>query len=87
MVNAENENKNIQLTCILSWKLLKKPMMEFMDIISKEVPTALFIGSRPIKNKIGIIKNPPPAPTNPVIIPTTKPDRIKTKRLFVSSHC
>ena len=42
-------------------------------MIKSEVPTAIFIGSLTNKTKAGIIKNPPPAPTTPVSVPTTKP--------------
>jgi hypothetical protein len=57
-----------------------------MVIIIREVPTALFIGNLPIKNKIGIIMKPPPAPTNPVIKPVIIPAKRKINRLLASSH-
>ena len=36
-------------------------------MITKDVPIAIIISSPANKTKAGIIKNPPPAPTNPVI--------------------
>tara|TARA_B110000971_G_scaffold100951_1_gene103849 strand:- start:245 stop:418 length:174 start_codon:yes stop_codon:yes gene_type:complete len=50
--------------------------MDFIVIITRDVPIAIFISSPANKTKAGIIKNPPPAPTNPVIAPTTIPSII-----------
>ena len=46
---------------------------DFAAIITNDVPTASFIGNLDKRTKAGIIKNPPPAPTNPVTIPTIAP--------------
>ena len=51
-------------------------------MINRDVPIAIFISSPANKTKAGIIKNPPPAPTKPVIAPTTTPSNI-TKIIFV----
>ena len=51
----------------------KKPISELTAIINKEVATASFIGKPASKTKAGIIKNPPPAPKIPVIIPINSP--------------
>ena len=51
----------------------KNPNNELNAIINKEVPMASFI-VRPVKKiSAGIIKKPPPAPKNPVTIPTKDP--------------
>ena len=50
-----------------------------MEIIIREVATALFIGKLANNTKAGMIKKPPPAPTRPVRIPTTKPSIIIIK--------
>ncbi|MNT48049.1 hypothetical protein D3C72_1848090 [compost metagenome] len=47
-----------------------------MVMINNEVPTACFMGSLAKKSRAGIIKNPPPAPRNPVTIPTKKPIKL-----------
>jgi len=49
------------------------PINDLIAIINNDVATAFFIGSLANKTKAGIIKNPPPAPTIPVSIPTTNP--------------
>ena len=55
------------------FKLNKKPNNELMAIIIKDVPTAVFMGSFKNSTRIGIIRNPPPAPNKPVTIPTISP--------------
>ena len=70
---ALNELRNIQSIFNVVDKSPVKPMSDFMAIIIKEVPTAFFIGNPASKTKAGMIKNPPPAPTNPVKAPTNKP--------------
>ena len=55
------------------YKSPPKPMLEFIKIINNEVPTACFIGKLAKNNNAGIIKKPPPAPKNPVTIPTKNP--------------
>lgn len=52
---------------------LKKPSREFIDMMKSEVATALFMGNPINMTNAGTIKNPPPAPIKPVIIPTSKP--------------
>ena len=42
-------------------------------MMSKEVPTACFMLSFPKNNKLGMMRNPPPAPNKPDTQPTTKP--------------
>jgi len=44
-----------------------------MATINNEVPIAFFIGVFANSNKAGIIKNPPPAPTNPATNPMDIP--------------
>ncbi len=50
-----------------------KPSKDWADTIKREVPTAIFIGVLAKNNKAGIIKNPPPAPTNPATKPINNP--------------
>ena len=45
---------------------------EFIAMMTREVPTAFRIGNLANKINDGIIKNPPPAPTNPMMIPIVK---------------
>ena len=62
------ELKNFQsivMVCISP----KNPISEFMAMMKREVPTAFFIGNLANKSNDGIIKKPPPAPTNPIMIP------------------
>ncbi len=54
------------------------PIKDLMAIIINEVPTAFFMGKPANKTKAGMIKKPPPAPTNPVKAPTNKPSIIIT---------
>ena len=56
---------------------LKNPSKEFIEIIKREVATALFIGNPINITSAGTIKNPPPAPIKPVIIPTSNPCETK----------
>ena len=51
----------------------KNPDNDFSAIIIKEVPIAFLISRLANKTKAGMIRNPPPAPTKPVIAPTIKP--------------
>ena len=60
---------------VLRYKSPAKPIALLIKIINSEVPTACFIGKLAKNNKAGIIKNPPPAPKNPVTIPTKKPTK------------
>ena len=72
--NAVKGNKKVQSTAKFD-KSPKNPMSDLAAIINNEVPTAIFIGKRAKSTKAGIIKNPPPAPTMPVSIPTKPPSR------------
>ncbi len=54
-----------------------KPIKELIKMINKEVPTACFIGKSAKKSSAGMIKNPPPAPKNPVTKPTKNPTNAK----------
>ena len=51
----------------------KNPDNDFSAIIIKEVPIDFLISRLANKTKAGMIRNPPPAPTKPVIAPTIKP--------------
>lgn len=51
----------------------RNPNMEFIEMINKDVPTAVFIGRFKKLTSTGIIKKPPPAPIKPVIAPTNMP--------------
>ena len=64
-------NKKIQLMVKFSTSP-KKPIKEFIAMINNEVPTAFFIGNFANNTNDGIIRNPPPAPTSPIIIPIKK---------------
>ncbi len=55
---------------------LVNPMREFSAMIKSDVPMASFIGILLKITNAGIIINPPPAPTNPVIVPTTIPSNM-----------
>ena len=69
MQSAETVSKNFQSTSIIP-RLPTKPINELIAIILNEVPIDFFIGTLMKKISTGIIINPPPAPTNPVINPT-----------------
>ena len=61
---------------IVNLNLEKKSFVlinDFTKIIIKEVPIAFFIDNPPNKTNIGIIKNPPPTPINPVNNPIINP--------------
>ncbi len=73
-----NEAKNIQSIFKLVDKSPVNPIKDLMAIIINEVPTAFFMGKPANKTKAGMIKKPPPAPTNPVKAPTNKPSIIIT---------
>lgn len=69
------ESNKFQLNVITPISL-PKPMSDLQAMINKEVAIAFFIGSLPKNTNEGMIKNPPPAPTKPVSIPTEKPASI-----------
>ncbi len=51
-----------------------KPIVELIEIINSDVPTVDFISNfAKKKTRAGIIRKPPPAPTNPVMTPTNDP--------------
>ena len=68
---AENVNKNSQSISKFCTSPIN-PTNEFIAIMNREVPTAFRIGNLANKINDGIIKNPPPAPTNPIMIPIVK---------------
>ena len=74
--SAANIPRNFQSVSIIFIELAK-PSKEFMAMINNDVATALFMGKPSNMTKAGTIKNPPPAPINPVIIPTKSPCEIK----------
>lgn len=51
----------------------KNPIKELNETITNEVPMATFIGVFNKLTNAGMIKNPPPAPSKPVMIPTAEP--------------
>jgi hypothetical protein len=60
----------------------KNPMSEFMAMMKSEVPTAFFMGNFANKTNDGIIKKPPPAPTNPMMIPIVNVQKTPLKNHF-----
>jgi hypothetical protein len=67
-VNFIKNNQSIVRFCMSPIN----PISEFIAIINSDVPTAFFIGSLANNTNDGIIKKPPPAPTNPIITPIIK---------------
>src|SRR5680860_7858 len=57
----------------------KNPINELMAIMNNEVPMAVFMGSLASKTRMGIMINPPPEPTSPVIIPVNNPNGIRAR--------
>ena len=51
----------------------KNPNRELNETMTSEVPMATFIGVFNKLTNAGMIKNPPPAPSKPVMIPTAEP--------------
>lgn len=49
------------------------PLSELAEMITSDVPIACLIGSFKKLTSVGIIKNPPPAPTSPVSTPISMP--------------
>ena len=72
MASAVTDNNKVQ-SMVLFPKSPVNPISDFAAIIKSDVPTACFIGSLLSITSAGIIKNPPPAPTRPVSIPTSAP--------------
>ena len=56
--------------------LLRNPAAVLMAMIRSDVPTAVVMGTLNKLTSAGIIKKPPPAPTNPVTTPTMKAVKI-----------
>ena len=56
------------------------PAKDFIAITSREVPTAAGMAKPPSNARAGTTRKPPPAPTSPVITPTTKPSRTTRRR-------
>ena len=69
--NEVKDNKNTQ-SISKFWTSPINPINEFIAIMNNEVPMAFFMGKLANKTKDGIIKNPPPAPTKPMISPMIK---------------
>ena len=59
-----------------------KPIKELKEIMTKEVPIAIFIGIFKRLTNAGMIIKPPPAPTNPLMKPIIPPKITKTVGLF-----
>ena len=57
----------------ISYSIVKDSIIGNFASLDDVVPTACFIGSFANNTSAGMIKKPPPAPTMPVIIPTTAP--------------
>ena len=60
----------------------KKPNNDFIAMIMRDVPIAFFISKPEKKMSAGTIRNPPPAPTRPVTIPTRKPSSMIFKKFI-----
>ena len=71
----QKASKNFQ-SIVKCCKSPVNPIKELIEITINEVATASFIGNLAKNTKAGTIKNPPPAPTKPVTIPTTNPCKI-----------
>lgn len=63
----------------------KNPIRELNETMTNEVPMATFIGVFNKLTKAGIIKNPPPAPSKPVMIPTAEPCPAARTVLFLDA--
>ena len=72
-VSAMNGKINIQSTSAPFPKEPKKPTRDLMEMIIRDVPTAISMDMPNKTTSTGTIKKPPPAPTNPVMAPTTSP--------------
>ena len=73
-ISAKIAIRTMKCQSVAVWKLApQKPINDFTAIIISEVPTASFIGSLDKITNAGIIINPPPAPTNPVSVPSMAP--------------
>ncbi len=57
--------------CVKSPK--KNPIKEFIQTMTNEVEIALLMGNFAFNINAGTIKNPPPAPINPIKIPKKNP--------------
>ena len=62
-----------------------KPKLDLIAIINRDVPTASFMLIFVSNNRAGIIRKPPPAPTKPVISPTTIPSKA-IKHVIIFRH-
>lgn len=72
---AVTNNKNRHSTVVVN-RSPAKPISELMAMMNRDVPDAVFIGSRVNNTRAGIIRKPPPAPTSPVRKPMSDPSRI-----------
>gem|GEM_PF-3692276 len=73
MAIAEKTRRNFQSITSPPFRSPVKPMSDLAAMMMSDVPTACFMGSFANRTRAGMIKNPPPAPTIPVIVPTTMP--------------
>jgi len=64
---------NCSAFCLSKNACLAKPEKPCMAMINKLVPIACFIANFEKINKAGMIRNPPPIPTKPVINPINRP--------------
>ena len=67
------KSKRICQSSGVCFKLKRKPKIELIAMMTNDVPMAVFIGSFMNNINAGMIRNPPPAPNNPVIIPIENP--------------
>ena len=72
IVMSENSKRNVQFTTN-ECKSPKNPIIEFIDMITNDVPTARFMVNPAQSTNAGTYKKPPPAPIKPVIMPIIIP--------------
>ena len=70
--NAVNGSRKFQFTSVCVRPPIKEER-QFIVIINNDVPIAFFIGNLKNRTNAGMIRNPPPAPTSPVSVPTIIP--------------
>lgn len=74
LAKSVRDTRNYQFTEILGISTAN-PIRDFDAMITKDVPMACLMGKLLKRTSAGMIKNPPPAPTNTVKIPTNVPSR------------
>ena len=70
-----NLNKNVQSISELRASPKRNPNSDLTVTIIKEVPIAFLISIPPKNIKAGMMRKPPPAPTNPVTAPIRNPSK------------